>query len=72
MFSMNALASATASVALDMAMKCAIFENLHTTVKMVVCFRAVGGRSVIRSIDMSSHGRYGIYRGFNNPAGLTV
>ena len=66
----KALATASAVVSLDIGTKCAIFEKRSIIVKTFSKLVRVFGKSVIKSIEMSVHGRNGIGRGYNNPYGF--
>ena len=49
--------------------KCAILENLSTITKTPDDPEGVSGKSVRKSIDMSSHGAAGVGSGCRRPAG---
>jgi len=49
-------------------MKCAILENLSTITKTPEDPEGVSGKSVRKSIDMSSHGAAGVGNGCRSPA----
>ena len=49
-------------------MKWACFENLSTTVR-ILQYPLLTGKSTIRSMEISTHGRSGIGKGFKSPPG---
>ena len=59
-------------MALYKGIKCTIFEKRSTTVKMEAFLDLVTGKSVIKSMLISSHGEEDICRGLRRPPGLTV